>query len=226
MLTVEIEVEANRLNKRFSNQRNCCAPNCILGGKPAGEGVVVSGAQVVVPGLPVVVLPTVAEWVGIGGHRVTLVAEGVIPVIDEHVAVGIQQMQHIPMGIELVVLVVAVDLPRHQVLTTDVSAIHRIGHADLRHDILPIPSMDMGNCGIPAAGCLAVPHAVRTIGIGGRDTAGYRRGDRSQLSKSIIRPRLCAVNGMDLGIISTIINAYIHLWIIFEISCIYYLLVI
>lgn len=63
MLTVEIEVEANRLNKRFSNQRNCCAPNCILGGKPAGEGVVVSGAQVVVPGLPVVVLPTVAEWV-------------------------------------------------------------------------------------------------------------------------------------------------------------------
>ena len=130
------------------------------------------------------------------------------------------------MVVEQVVLMVAVDLPRHQVLTTDVSAIHRIGHADLRHDILPIPSMDMGNCGIPAAGCLAVPQAVRAIGIGGRDTAGYRRGDRSRLSNSIIRPRLCAVNGMDLGIISTIINAYIHLWIIFEISCIYYLLVI
>ena len=98
------------------------------------------------------------------------------------------------MVVEQVVLMVAVDLPRHQVLTTDVSAIHRIGHADLRHDILPIPSMDMGNCGIPAAGCLAVPQAVRAIGIGGRDTAGYRRGDRSQLSKSIIRPCFLPVN--------------------------------
>lgn len=47
-------------------------------GEAADDGVVVPGAEVVGPGLPVQVLPAIAEGVGIGGALGLLVAEGVV----------------------------------------------------------------------------------------------------------------------------------------------------
>lgn len=47
-------------------------------GEAADDGIVVPGAEVVGPGLPVQILSAVAEGVGIGGILGLLVAEGVV----------------------------------------------------------------------------------------------------------------------------------------------------
>ena len=95
------------------------------------------------------------------------------------------------MVVEQVVLMVAVDLPRHQVLPTDVPAIHRIGHADLRHDVLSIPQVLVGHRAGPASAGLAVPQSIRAIGEAHRLPAA---GHAHQLSNSIIRPCFLPVN--------------------------------
>ena len=85
MLAVEIEVEADGLDKRFSNQRNRCAPNRILSGKPTGEGVVVSGAQIVGAAFCIVVLPAVTEGVRVALLNGQLVPKTIIAVIQKDV---------------------------------------------------------------------------------------------------------------------------------------------
>ena len=57
----------------------------ILSGKPAGEGVVVSGAQVVGTGFTVEVLPAVTEGVRVASLNSQLVPKTIIAVIQKDV---------------------------------------------------------------------------------------------------------------------------------------------
>ena len=57
-------------------------PGHILCGEPAGQRVQIPRPQVVVPGLPVVVLPTVAERVAVQRLRLILDAKGIFFVED------------------------------------------------------------------------------------------------------------------------------------------------
>ena len=52
-------------------------PVGVLLGKAADDGVIVSGPEIVGPGLLVVILPGVSEGIGVRGNRIFLVAKGI-----------------------------------------------------------------------------------------------------------------------------------------------------
>ena len=68
-------------------------------GKPAIGGIVVAAAEVVVPGLLVVVLPAIAEGVIVKAVRIFLLAEGVVGIGPVGSACGIGQIYHIAVGV-------------------------------------------------------------------------------------------------------------------------------
>ena len=100
-------------------------------------------------------------------------------------------MQHVAVRVEEIVLQRAVHLPRDQPGPADVPRVQGARRADLGHDVLPVPQVDVRRRGAPASGRFAVPQAVRTVGEAGG--TGWT-GNSFQLPKSIIRPRFGAVN--------------------------------
>ena len=192
VVAVGIKVEAERIDRLpVPRERNGRAAQGVLGGEPSDPRVVVPRAQIVGADLAVEVLPAVAEGVRIQRLGIDFVAEGVVPVGPEHIAARVQPVQHVAVRVEEIVLQRAVHLPRDQPGPTDVPRVQGARRADLGHDVLPVPQVDVRRRGAPASGRFAVPQAVRTVGEAGG--TGWT-GNSFQLPKPIIRPRFGAVN--------------------------------
>ena len=153
-MAVGIQIEAERIDRLLvPRERNGRAAQGVLGGEPSDPRVVVPRAQVVGADLAVEVLSAVAEGVRVQRLGIDFVAEGVVPVGLEYVPARVQPVQHVAVRIEEVVLQRAVHLPRDQPGPADVPRVQGARRADLGHDVLPIPQVDVRRRGTPASGC-------------------------------------------------------------------------
>ena len=150
----------------------------VLGGKAPNYGIIVSGPEVVGPGLRVIGFPAVAEGVGIAGVGGLLVAEGVVLIDPGHRAGGICKLHHIPVAVVQVVpgdpaLLGADQLKAPDILARDCRSLH------LQHHIVAVQNIVGGDDARGLAG--AQPRG--SISIGNR--VGACRNPH-KLSKSII----------------------------------------
>ena len=127
-------------------------------GEAADDGVIVSGPEIVGPSLLVIILPGVAEGVGIGGDRVFLVAIGVILIGLGDGAFVIGEIRHIPVAI---VQIIAAAVLGDQIHAVDILAQNRAA-LEIQNNIVPIIEMLRHN----TAGGLGEPQTGGQIIIG------------------------------------------------------------
>ena len=94
----------------------------VLPEEATDDRIIISGTEIIGPGLLVIILPGVAEGVGIGGNRIFLVAEGVVGVGLGDSAGSVGQVGHITVAVVQVVHGSAARGVGHQAHAVDILA--------------------------------------------------------------------------------------------------------